>query len=636
MLFKRSPIILFVILFFSHVNAQEFKLGKVSVAELQEKKHPRDSSAVAAILFKTGYVYFEDLTTITQVKIKIKIYKKEGYEWANQEISHYSEGENVSFSDAITYNLVGGKIEKTKLKNDGEFDQKVNKYFSHKKIAMPNVKEGSIIEYEYTITSGNFGSLRDWYFQTSIPVNYSEYKLRIPNFLTFNKRTKGFVFPKLSSEPTYNQETSEVYKMENIPAMKKEDFVNNIDNYKASISHELSMVNIPGRYYKTFSTDWNSVTKTIYEDSDFGLELNKTGYFENDIKVLIKDLKTREETIAAIFNYVKTNVKWNEYTGYSCNDGVKKAYKDKTGNVAEINLMLTSMLRYVGLNANPVLVSTRSNGIAMFPSRSAFNHVIVAIELDGSQILLDATDKYAIPNILPLEDLNWYGRLIRKDGTSENVELNPKSPAREMIIANVTLDGTGKIEGTIKKQLGEHKALEFRKNNNGVNQDTYLEELESSNKNIEIIDYVRENETDLYKPINESYSFKSSKEAEIINDKMYISPMMFLAIKENPFKQEVREYPVDFGYPFVKRYSISIEIPSGYAVESLPTSMNIATGEGMGSFKLMISALENKIQISANEAMNAAIVPAEYHDILKAYYQQMIDKQNEKIVLKKI
>jgi hypothetical protein len=52
-----------------------------------------------------------------------------------------------------------------------------------------------------------------------------------------------------------------------------------------------------------------------------------------------------------VFNHVK-NLKWNGYYGYSCNDGVKKKYKDKTGNVAEINLMLTAMLRYANLNAN--------------------------------------------------------------------------------------------------------------------------------------------------------------------------------------------------------------------------------------------------------------------------------------------
>jgi len=628
--------VLFFTFLYSNSNAQEFKLGKVSVAELEEKEHPKDPSAVAAILFKTGSVYFDDLTTITEVKTKIKIYKKEGYEWANEVISHYKDGENVSFKDANTYNLVDGKIEKTMLKSDGKFEQNINRYLSQTKITMPNVKVGCIIEFAYTIRSGNFGSLRNWYFQSTIPVNYSEYKVKLPNFLTFNKRSKGFLFPKLSSEPTYNQETSEVYKLDNVPAMKEESFVNNINNYRSSISHELAMVNIPGRYYKTFSTNWESVTKTIYAETDFGDELNKTGYFEDDIKALIKDLKTRDEIIDAIFNFVKSRVKWNDYDGYSCNDGVKKAYKDKTGNVAEINLMLTAMLRYAELNANPVLVSTRSNGIALFPSHSAFNHVIVAIELGDSQILLDATDKYAMPNVLPSEDLNWFGRLIRKDGTSTEVDLMPKILSREAINMGVVLKTDGSVEGKIRRQLTDYEALEFRKENGDTNNDNYLEKLENSNNNIEISDYVRENDLDLSKPIVESYSFKDTKDIEVINGKIYISPMIFLATKENPFKQEIREYPVDFGYPTQSKYNINIEIPEGYVVESMPVPINIATGDDIGTFKFIIVNTDNKIQVSITSAINTAIVTSDYYPVLKGFYQQMIDKQNEKIVLKKI
>jgi hypothetical protein len=633
---QHLTIILFFTFFFSNVNAQEFKLGKVTIAELQEKSHPKDSSAVAAILFKTGSVYFDDLITITQVRTKIKIYKKEGYEWANEVISHYIDGENISFHDANTYNLVDGKIEKTKLKSDGEFEQNVNRYFSQTKITMPNVKEACIIEYEYVIRSGNFGSLRDWYFQSSIPVNYSEYKVKLPKFLTFNKKSKGFLFPKLSSEPTYNQEISEVYKLENIPAMKDEVFVNNIDNYRSSISHELAMVSIPGSYYKTFSTDWESVTKTIYEESDFGDELNKTGYFEDDIKALIKDLKTREETIDAIFNFVKSRVKWNDYDGYSCNDGVKNAYKDKTGNVAEINLMLTAMLRYAGLNANPVLVSTRSNGIAMFPSHSAFNHVIAAIELDDSQILLDATEKYAMPNVLPSEDLNWFGRLIRKDGTSTQVNLMPKILSREAINMSIILKSDGSAEGKIRRQLTDHEALEFRKKNLVTSKDSYLEELENLNNNTEISDYLRENDLDLSKPIVESYSFKDTKDIEVINNKIYVSPMLFFTAKENPFKQEVREYPIDFGYPTQNKYNISIEIPEGYIVESMPAPINIVTGDNIAAFKFVIVNIDNKIQVAITSTINTAIVASDFYPVLKGFYQQMIDKQNEKIVLKKI
>ncbi|MFV8346071.1 transglutaminase domain-containing protein [Flavobacterium sp. ZB4P13] len=670
MKFNKLIIALFLMVFVLKTNAQEFKLGKVSVAELEEKTHPKDSTAVATILFKKGEVRFEysqdkGFEMVTVVKTRVKIYKKEGYDWANQAVQYYIGGnskEGIFFSDAITYNLVGGKIEKTKLKSDGEFDEKINKYWGRKKIAMPNVKEGSIIEYEYTIRTLRISELKEWFFQTSIPVNYSEFTTYIPEYFVYNPNPKGYIFPKVTvdksqksiiisskersgfytSKTTFSQdkidyqETKTTYLAKNLPAMKEESFVNNIENYTASVSHELAMTKFPNSLPEMYSTDWETVVKKIYENEDFGTELDKTGYFEEDVITLIKGLTSQEEKIAAIFNFVKTKVKWNDYTGYSCNDGVKKAYKDKTGNVAEINLMLTAMLRFAGINANPVLVSTRSNGIALFPNRTAFNYVIGAVEINDGMILLDATEKYSIPNVLPLRDLNWYGRLIRKDGTSMEVDLMPKAFSKESTNMNLVLGNNGSIDGKIRTQFTNHEALYFRQKHLVTSKDNYLEALENKNNNIEISDYVRENELELSKPIVENYSFKDSKTVEVINDKIYISPLIFLASKENPFKQEIREYPVDFGYPTENKYNINIEIPEGYVVESLPKVMNIATGENVGAFKYIIANEGNKIQISITENINTAIVPADFYDVLKDFFQQMIDKQNEKIVLKKV
>jgi hypothetical protein len=671
MLFKKLSVILFVIIF-SNASAQKFELGKVSIAELQEKVHPKDTSAVAAILFEKGKVSFEfdpnvGFLMITEVKTRIKIYKKEGYEWANKEVSYYGDSnasEKVSFADANTYNLVDGKIVKTKLKSDGEFVEKINKYWSRKKIAMPNVKEGSVLEFEYMVRSPRYGSLSDWSFQNGIPVNYSEYNTYIPEYFTYNSSQKGFFSPKITVEKKSNSivlvnkeriqsgwgvsktnftsdkidytETHSTYLSENLPAMKEEAYVNNMDNYTSSISHELSMTKFPNSLVQHYSTDWESVAKTIYEYEDFGPELNKTDYFEDDINKLITGLNTRNEKIAAIFNFVKTGVKWNQNGGYSCDDGVRTAYKNKTGNAAEINLMLTAMLRHAELTANPVLVSTRSNGIALFPSRNAFNYVIAAVETPEGMILLDATEKYSVPNVLPLRDLNWFGRLIRKDGTSTEVDLMPKILSKEAVNILVNLNNDGSVEGKLRVQLSDHAALEFRKENLATSKDSYLEKLETSSDNIEIDDYVRENDLDLLKPIVESYSFKDNKSVEIINDKIYISPLLFLTIKENPFKQETREYPIDFGYPQQDKFNINIKIPEGFVVETLPKAINITTGDNIGTFKYIIANSQNSIQIAITKDINSAIVPADFYGVLKDFYQQMIDKQNEKIVLRKI
>ncbi len=661
-------ILLFLVSFFQ-IKAQDFKLGKVTVAELQEKQHPSDTSAVAAILFKTGEVKFEysqerGFVMVTDVKVRLKIYKKEGYDWATQKINYYkvnSSPEKVSFTDAVTYNLVDGKIEKTKLKSDGQFDETINKYWGQKKITMPNVKIGSVIEYRYVIDSPRIGEFKDWNFQTSIPVNYSEFETNVPEYFVYKANQKGYIFPKVeienksrilnythvtdykdgsktirSNENLNFRETKTKYIAENLPAMKEENFVNNIDNYTSSISHELSLTRFPNQPDKLYSTDWNAVVKTIYDYDDFGPELNKIGYFEEDVSQLIKGISTSDEKITAIYDFIKTKVKWNGLYGYSCEEGVRKAYKSGVGNVADINLMLTAMLRFSEINANPVLVSTRSNGIAMFPNRGAFNYVISGIETEGGFVLLDATEKYSVPNILPMRDLNWFGRLIRKDGSSEEVDLMPKTNSKEFVNIAMTLDAEGVIEGKVRLYHSNHEALKFRINHIVTNKENYLEALENKNNNIEINNYVRENELDLSKPVVENYSFKDTKDVEIINGKIYLSPMVFFAAKENPFKQEVREYPVDFGYPIQEKYNINLEIPEGYEVESMPEGISIDGGENIGSFKFMIGNTGNKIQIVATSDIYSAIITPEYYLSLKDLFQKSIDKQKEKIVLKKI
>ena len=546
---------------FSH---KKLELGKVTIQELKEKMHPIDTSAVAAILFKKGevrYEYSQDkgFNMVTEVKTRIKIYKKEGYDWANKKVNYFigsSNKENVSFSDAVTYNLVAGKIEKTKLKNDGEFDEKINKFWGQKKISMPNIKEGSVIEFQYTLRSPSIGSIDEWQFQTGIPVNYSEFIIYVPEYFFYNPNFKGSLFPKVTVDKTNRKinytyrenaspglngtstssvsneelnfvETITTHLAENIPAMKEEKYVNNISNYLSSISYELSTVKYPNSPLKTYSTDWETVTKKIYDYDDFGIEVNKTGYFEDDIDIILKGLTTTDEKIDAIFTFVKSRMNWNKNNSYYCDEGVRKAYKDKTGNVAEINLMLISMLRYAGLDANPILVSTRSNGITIFPSRTAFNYVIAGVESNNSILLLDATNKNTLPNILPFNALNWVGRIIRKNGTSSEVDLMPKGNSKDVTNLVASIDKEGKMTGKVRENHFDYNAFNFREKYSVTNKESYLELLEKRYPGIEIDEYEVLNKTDLAKPIVENYTFTHSNAVEIIGDKMYFSPMFF-------------------------------------------------------------------------------------------------------------
>lgn len=628
------------------MSAQDFRLGKVSKEELKEKKHPVDTSAAAAYLYKTGKTYFRLTDSrfymVTEVECRIKIYKKEGYEYATEEIPFYTGGRSVklTFNDAYTYNLVGDKIEKTKLKSDGEFEEQINENYSVKKITMPNVKEGSVIEYQYTITTPYFTAFPDWYFQYPIPANNVSYEVAIPSYFTYNRYMSGYISVEKSAPKTRVGATSSLpevvttFSVKNVKALKDESYVNNIDNYLSILRHELASVQFPNEPMERFSTDWPSVAKTIYDDEDFGRELNHTNYFKEDIDALIAGL-TPYQRVTTIFEYVKSRMNWNEKNGYYCIDGVKRAYEAKVGNTGEINLMLTSMLRYAKVDANPVLVSTRSNGVALFPTRTAYNYVIAGVKIDNELLLLDATSKNSLPNILPVRTLNWVGRMIMSNGNTEEVDLMPKKNSREVINISAVLEKEGKVTGKVRDQYFDHYAYSFRENYTGSNKDSYIENMEKRYKGITVNDYTITNDKELIKPIVENFDFVHESISEVIGNKIYISPMLFYTETENPFKAETREYPIDFVFPHQDKFLISITIPEGYVVESLPAPVSLSMQENIGLFKYNILATGNQIQVTTQLDINYPNVSAEYYSVLKDFFQKMIEKQNEKLVLVK-
>lgn len=629
--------------------SQKYNLGKVTVDELSEKMHPQDSSASAAILFKTGKVYFELSTEgrfylVQEVKTKVKIYKKEGYSYATVEVPYYSGGISVKlyFDDAATFNLVEGKVERTKLKSDGEFQEKINENYSKKTITLPNVKEGSVVEYKYTMKTPYYTFFPDWYFQYAIPVNAIQYEVLIPQYFNYQRFMKGFepitasVQETITSSGNNYNESRIIYNGTNIKAIKEESYVTNMNNYTSMIQYELASTNFPSTGVTSYATDWESVAKTIYESDYFGSELRKSSYFETDLNTALTGVVARDERIMTVFNFVKSRMNWNEKYGYYTDLGVKKAYKEKVGNVADINLMLVAMMRYAQIKCNPILISTRSNGISLFPNRGAYNYVIAGVELDNGILLLDATAKSTVPNIIPLRALNWTGRMIRDDKTSVEVDLMPKFNSKEIISVLATIDASGKVSGKARDNYYDYHSYLFRENYLSMSKDSYLESIEKRHTGLQIGDYQVENDKDLSKPIVELFDFTNDNLTERIGDKMYFSPMLYFTQTVNPFKQEKRQYPVDFSFPYQYKYNFTINIPEGYEIEFLPKPIAIMMEQNIGTFKYNIASTGNQIQLAVVSEINYASVPADFYQSLKTFYKEMIDKQNEKIVLKKI
>jgi hypothetical protein len=425
------------------------------------------------------------------------------------------------------------------------------------------------------------------------------------------------------------------YNLRDLPALKEEPYVDNIDNYRFLITYELKSVQFPNSGLKEYSTTWDEVIKTINKSDNFGKQLVKTKFLKEDV-LRIKSMGTGLiEITNNTFDFVKNKMNWDGYYGKYTNEGIEKAYKESTGNVSEINLLLVTMLRESGVKANPVLVSTRKNGVPIFPTLEGFNYVIACAEIGGEDILLDATEKLITPGELPKRALNWEGTLVLEDGRSRKINLYPKKLSQGNTIMNVTINEDGSLLGKQRSSFTNLEALKYRKNYKKYTKDEYVEEIINTYAFDDVVDFEVKNIEELNKPIMETYSFEFDEGVDVIGNEIYISPLFFLKMAANPFKLEERNYPVNFVYPQSRKKIINIKTPVGYKATSLPEPIKMSLPDGMGSFMFNITEIEGGLNVISSFKINTAIIPAYKYLELKEFYNQRVMKEAEKVVLTK-
>jgi len=656
-----------------NVNAQDYRYGKVSKEEVASTSYKNDSSANAVVLYREQHISYnftknKGFELMEEVFERVKIYNKEGFDWATRDIDYYvsSNGkESVSNLKGETYNIENGKLTSVKLDKDAIFEEEVSRYKERVKFTMPAIKEGSVIEFKYVRSSPFITSIDDIPLQYTIPIQKLDFQIAIPEYYIFNTYFNprsivkydltnhsgrgSFTISNLQRNLMGNvvNHTSSVQKLEfdkkiyeihkkDIPALKSEPYIDYLRNYAGFLKMELVFIKYPNSPIENYTESWENVAEKIQLHPEFGGQLEKTNYFENDLDALLSGITAPLEKIPAILEFVKSKMKWNNYVGYYTDKGVKSAYKEGIGNSADINLMLTSMLRYAGLDANPVLVSTKSNGVPVYPTRNGFNYVVASVKYNDHIILIDATEKNAVPNLLPEIAQNWFGRLVRTDGTSEMVNLMNSSVSDTKKILKIQFIDSLKIHGNFTQIATGYSAKEFRDNYADMSKENLLKELEEGKGNIEILDVKLKNEDNNYGKVTESFNFELRNGVEKINENVYIKPMFFLAQNTNPFKSEERQLPIFFKYPSVESKTVFLQVPEDYMVESLPESKMFNLNDGQGMYKFIILQSGNYIKITSELKMNNIVYTPNDYQSLKRFYDEMVAINSEAIVLTKM
>lgn len=631
----------------------EIKYGKVTVQDLQQNYSSIDSSAEAIVLYESGNVDFGAeagfYKMIYSVHVRYKILKKSGLDRAIFKIpvikANHMQTEMLSHLEGCTYNLENGKVVVSKLNKESVFHEKPVDDVYQEKITMPNVKEGSIFELTYQIETPFTVRVnpKTWYFQQEIPVLWSIYQVKIPTELIYRNITGGYLKflakTKVSAMCTRSwgldgPAEQYLFVVKDAPAFHDEKFITSKKDYISRVTFELTGASIPGDFIRNFSDTWENVVKTTLKDELLGEALRQKRFLKDAIQQL-QPIKDTLQKVNAAFEYVSKQIKWDETRTIVPETDLNKVFENKKGNPAEINIILINLLKELGLDANPLILSTRGNGEIneLFPMTGQFNYLIAHVNCNGKDILMDATDPLSSPGMLPERCLNGTGRLLNAK-KSRFISLEPLHKKASFEMVNVNIDPkTGSITGNVSYSGKGYEAYEKCLLVKEKGEEAFVKEIKQRNSEWQLANFKIENATKPVELFKMSFDFESPDNASA--ETLYLNPMLFSKMEENPFKESDRIYPVDLEFRSDHSYIANIKIPQGYKVIELPQAASVMLPENLGKFTYIVTNTADAISVSSRILLNEYFFTAEEYALLKNFYDEIIKKHSSQVVIKK-
>ncbi len=622
------------------------KFGDIPKEDLTMTLYPKDSSAEAVVIFDFGKAYVQ-ITSVNaslnyERHVRIKILKKGGLRNADVAIPLYHSGsaeEKITNFKATTYNLESGKVVETKMDKSGIFKEKFNRNINLQKFTFPNVKEGSVIEYSYTVMSEFLANFPNFQFQRNIPVKHSEYYAIIPEFFVMEKYMQGYLQAstyEVKDKPSLDySDKAYHWVLKDVPAFKLEPYLTTDDDYVSKINFALAYIDFPNRPRREVMGTWEKLRQDLLDSESFGGAIKGSGFLKKTVEEVTAGKTEPMQKLEAIHTYVKQNFEWDG-TRDKYVDNLKKVFETKKGTTADINLTMASMLTRAGFDVDMVLLSTRSHGFIRkeYPMERQLDYVICAIRLTDKTIFLDATEKYIPMGVLPERCLNGEGFLV-SDKNFGWITLDSKTKSRTVYSADFVLNATGELKGKLNISRDGYDALEMREDYTSSGEETYLKDFLGSKANWQVEKTEFQNLKEIDKSVKEIHELQINEHTSITGDVIYLNPFVIAQLDKNPFTAEEREYPIDFGSLQEVIYTCRITLPEGFTVDEMPQSKVLMLPNNAAKHLYNASLAGNIISITSNFQINRTLFAQTDYPDLREFYNQVVAKQAEQIVLKK-
>jgi hypothetical protein len=619
----------------------------VSPEELKMTSEPKAPGAPAIILYRQVDRDDSGESGYEINYIRIKILTEEGRKYADIELPFLKGRTNIRDLKARTIrpdgtitNFEGKPFEKQIVKAKGV------KYMA-KTFTMPDVQVGSIIEYTYKEELPSFQVFDShWILSDELFTKKASFSLKPYSGLAC--RWSWHRLPEGSEKP--NKDSKNVIRLEvnNVPAFPTEDYMPPVNELKSRVDFTYSYEN-PTLDAQKF---WLEAGKKM--NASLESFVNKRKAMEQAVATIVAPSDTPEQKLKKIyarvqqlrntsFEIAKSDQEEKRDKQKQINN-VEDVWKQGYGSGVELTWLFLGLARAAGLDASGVWVSDRRNYFFNYAylDESKLNTNVVLVKLEGKEIYLDPGAAYTPYGMLPWQETGVQGLSLDKNGgTWVKTWLPQSSISRIEHHADLKLESTGELGGKVTFTFRGLEALRVRVDQQHADEAEHKKFLE--NLALEQIPVAAEVE------LTNKPDWTSSSPEFVAEYKIKIPGWMssagrrallpigiFAAAEKNVFDHTERTHPIYFEYPFEKQDDVSITLPLGWEVGSVPQEHMQGSATSPITYALKVSKDAGELKLSRKLTVDLMLVDTKYYGSLRNFFQQIRTSDEEQVMLQPI
>jgi hypothetical protein len=534
----------------------------------------------------------------------------------------------------------GQVFEKTIVKTKGV------KYLA-KTFTLPDVQVGSVIEYYFTRDySQNWIFFSNWVLSNELFTKQAKFSLRPfhNDYAPLSFRWTEHL-PPGSPEP--KQGSDDIVRLEgtNIPAFPTEDFMPPANELMSRVDFIYSR--------DPFELDANKYWKKVGKKRSDQME-SFAG--KRSMKQAVVQIVSASDSPEAKLQKIYARVQQLRNTSYEIQkteeekkrekekpaDNVGQVWERGYGDRTALNWLFLALVRAAGLEAYGVWASDRRN---YFFNPQAMNSgqldsSVVLVKLNGKDLYFEPGAAFAPFGLLRWEETGVQGLRMDKDGgTWVQTALPDSSASRVERKASLKLLDKGDLEGKLTVTFTGLESLRRRvdeRNEDGAARKKFLEdevkEFISVGSEVELSS--KPEWSNSASPLVAEFNVKIPGWASMAGSRMVVPVGIFSGTERHLFVHSNRVHPVYFEFLSEKLDDVSIELPSGWKVGSLPPPQN----QDLRVVAYAFGAENNKgtLHLTRKLDINIGLVDVKFYLPLRSFFQTVKTGDEEQIVLQPV